>query len=862
MTQKLYLIIALLCTLAGTTNTAWAWDVTVTYTIDLKNVNDADFIVFTPDNTGINSNNGEVKVEYSLIQNADSYTFTLNDGIKMAVSLSNAPSSNSMYFYNSVLNFIGNATFTFSSGSYYIKHIAMRNNNGNAISVYHTGGSVQDPFLFDVDVDLDKSRPNVAPNDVTAYSAISSSNQVGVKTISVTYGTTPRDYTISYVNAVNGQDDVANENPTSYNVATGNITLIAPSRTGYTFGGFYDNEQMTGSPINLTNAIRRGEAATRKDITLYAKWNIITYAITLVKQGGSGGTESVTVSYGGSVPNIVPPVKEHATFMGYYTAENGEGEKYYDANGIFNTNKVITADITLYAHWWDNIPYIDAAGKVAYLTDYTKIKDFKSLSSEPNADQWVVVDGISCIDEYINIYNANIILKDGGNFGFENSIIGCNGAKIYAQSKGDNMGTFIVMGGFTGDDLTICGGNVGEYGNVDLNNLTIHDGEISFKGNTTLSGNLTIDGGNIELIAKVTGDVNIGWTNLEDRIKILFLDDKTVTVKSGQGFIDDSKNLFTGQISFAKESWNNLYPAILMENSAANSATIANYAGKQINFALKDRTIYADGAWNTICHPHSTSLECNGLITPTDFTIMELDTEGKYNAAGGADANGEYQTGIRDGILYLYFKEAQAIEAGKPYIIKTKTALANDMVNPGFKDVTIADLSAYSGTDAEKCQALLEAKAATSKDGKVRFIGTFDPVTLTGGDKSVLYLGDENTLYYPASNMTIGAFRCYFQLTDPVNEVRAFRLGFGEETQGINSLTPGPSPIGEGSIYTLSGVKVDGQRSMVNGQRSMVNGQRSMVNGQRSMVNGQRSMVNGQLRKGLYIQNGRKVLIK
>ena len=51
----------------------------------------------------------------------------------------------------------------------------------------------------------------------------------------------------------------------------------------------------------------------------------------------------------------------------------------------------------------------------------------------------------------------------------------------------------------------------------------------------------------------------------------------------------------------------------------------------------------------------------------------------------------------------------------------------------------------------------------------------------------------------------------------------------------INSLTPDPSPKGEGS----------GQPSMVNGQRSTVNGQSSMVNGQSSMVNGQWSMFNG-----------------
>jgi serine protease inhibitor len=70
--------------------------------------------------------------------------------------------------------------------------------------------------------------------------------------------------------------------------------------------------------------------------------------------------------------------------------------------------------------------------------------------------------------------------------------------------------------------------------------------------------------------------------------------------------------------------------------------------------------------------------------------------------------------------------------------------------------------------------------------------------------------------------------------------------------------------IGNGQSSMVNGQSsmVNGQSSMVNGQSSMVNGQSSMVNGQSSMVNGQSSMVNGQLRKGLYIVDGRKVIVR
>ena len=61
------------------------------------------------------------------------------------------------------------------------------------------------------------------------------------------------------------------------------------------------------------------------------------------------------------------------------------------------------------------------------------------------------------------------------------------------------------------------------------------------------------------------------------------------------------------------------------------------------------------------------------------------------------------------------------------------------------------------------------------------------------------------------------------------NTARAFHLNFGDgEVQGIEGLTPDASPKGEGSIYTLNGVKLDKLPA----------------------------------RKGVYIRNGKKVVVK
>jgi hypothetical protein len=48
----------------------------------------------------------------------------------------------------------------------------------------------------------------------------------------------------------------------------------------------------------------------------------------------------------------------------------------------------------------------------------------------------------------------------------------------------------------------------------------------------------------------------------------------------------------------------------------------------------------------------------------------------------------------------------------------------------------------------------------------VDFTGSFSPVSLAAGDRSVLYLDANNSLFYPNTAMTIGSCRACFQLAD------------------------------------------------------------------------------------------------
>ena len=191
-------------------------------------------------------------------------------------------------------------------------------------------------------------------------------------------------------------------------------------------------------------------------------------------------------------------------------------------------------------------------------------------------------------------------------------------------------------------------------------------------------------------------------------------------------------------------------------NGFDNSSVIAANQGSGKNVVLTDRKLYRDGAWNTLCLPFDVST-ISGTLAGDGVTAMVLDA-----------AN----SGVSGSTLTLNFNAAPAtIPAGTPFIIKWNNT-DTPIVDPVFTGVTISN-------NAET----IARKTVTSADGKVSFQGTYSPVPFTANDKSILFLGAENKLYWPSADMNFGAFRAYFKLNDPTATVKEFRLSFGEEDE-------------------------------------------------------------------------------
>lgn len=113
-----------------------------------------------------------------------------------------------------------------------------------------------------------------------------------------------------------------------------------PSRTGYTFGGWYKDKECN-EEWDFDNAV------VTEDITLYAGWTANTYTVAFDHQGATGGTETAEkeVTYGSAYGTLPVPEKTDCVFDGWYTESSG-GTK------VTGTTLVTTAsDHTVYARW-------------------------------------------------------------------------------------------------------------------------------------------------------------------------------------------------------------------------------------------------------------------------------------------------------------------------------------------------------------------------------------------------------------------------------------------------------------------------------------------------------------------------------
>ncbi len=227
-----------------------------------------------------------------------------------------------------------------------------------------------------------------------------------------------------------------------------------------------------------------------------------------------------------------------------------------------------------------------------------------------------------------------------------------------------------------------------------------------------------------------------------------------------------------------------LFNIALNENSDDNNATISEYNGKPCKVTLARSIV--PGSYNTLSLPFDVD---NVLLKEKFGEDVEL-----------AELSG---THMENETLYFDFAPADAITAGVPYLIYVSNAVESPIT---FNAVTVKE-----GT-----QPVTTSLAD--------FIPVFDVTTLDNGNENILFLGANNTLYYPStSSGAMKGFRAYFEVKG--------------EAQGAKAMVMMDN--------SLTGVKTILNENLQNEQVYDLQGR---------MVT--------RPAKGLYIMNGKKVIIK
>jgi hypothetical protein len=233
-------------------------------------------------------------------------------------------------------------------------------------------------------------------------------------------------------------------------------------------------------------------------------------------------------------------------------------------------------------------------------------------------------------------------------------------------------------------------------------------------------------------------------------------------------------------------------------NQEIISDVAANYSRKSVSVTLFDRTILRDGNWNTLCLP---------------FAIANIDADNC--PLTGATVHELNSASISGTTLNLNFLEAtKTIKAGTPYIVRWETE-DDDIVSPVFSGVRVS-------TETHNYDNL------ASGSNNVCFTGTYRNTAFGNAYGSVLLMDGAKLPYYPQIGATVGACRAYFSIGDensPSLMLTDINLSFGYDPTGITSISSETDTQAE-ACYSLSGMKLNKQPS-----------------------------------KGIFIQNGRKVVI-
>ena len=403
----------------------------------------------------------------------------------------------------------------------------------------------------------------------------------------------------------------------------------------------------------------------------------------------------------------------------------------------------------------------------------------------------IILTGVNFVKGFHQYYPGIHIPKDKTlTIQGSGSLTACSNGNCAGIGAGESealaCGNIVIEGGTiiaTGGDNAagIGGGDIASCGDISINggNITATGGENGAgigSGFWNSCGDISITGGTI---------IATGGSN---------------AAAIGCGYGGTCGTVTIGGINKGSISASP-YTYLALADNEDNSSTLTLFNNITADVTLRNRKLYKDGEWNTLCLPFNVTISGSPLA---GATLKEL-VAGQSNLAA-------------DGKLTLTFTDASSIEAGKPYLIKWDKGSGDDIDSPFFNGVTI--------TSVEPTPVLF-ANALGS--GDCSFVGQYKPFVITSSNKNTIVMLSSGSRIGYSNNVprTLRSMRAHFVIptTTSAPAMTDYAIDFdGEASTAMKAIENGQWVI-DNVYYDLAGRRVV------------------------------------QPTKGLYISNGKKVMI-
>ena len=177
----------------------------------------------------------------------------------------------------------------------------------------------------------------------------------------------------------------------TYTIEDETVTLPKIARAGYTFAGWFDEDGNKYETVSGT---------TQKDVSLTAKWNVVSYTINYEYDGGTQVDNPTSYTIEDEIV-LIAPEKDGYDFDGWF---NGENKTEKIEKGSYG-------DITLTAHWTKRIIKSDFVIENGVLIGYTGVSVSITVHSS-EAGQTVTSVAATAFDS-VRASVTQIVIEEG-----------------------------------------------------------------------------------------------------------------------------------------------------------------------------------------------------------------------------------------------------------------------------------------------------------------------------------------------------------------------------------------------------------------------------------------------------------------